>query len=82
VHLLTYLLTQLAYIFVQLGVYACSRGSSVRHCCYLFNDVGHNGVTAVCLRFWLRFIIFNFSRPTTSTCQFRESTTANRLYIC
>ena len=43
---------------MRLGVYACSRGSSVRHCCYLFNDVGlgHNGVTAVCLRFWLRFL--------------------------
>ena len=26
--------------------------------------------------------LFNFSWPTTSTCQFRESTTANRLYIC
>jgi len=58
----------------------------VRHCCYLFNDVGlgHNGVTAVCfncLRFSLRCIMFNFSRPTTSTCQFRESTTANYLLM-
>jgi len=41
---------------VRLGVYAWLRGSSVRHCCYLFNDVGHNGVTEVCLRFWLRRI--------------------------
>ena len=36
----------------------------MRHCCYLFNDVGHNGVTAVCLRFWLRCIIFICSKCT------------------